>query len=82
METLTFQIDNLEHNHPLILLGAHPIHQKKAITENDKMTIVSQTQVNSLAQQILATLRLGTDEENPLFKPKDIYNQRAYQRRA
>ncbi len=46
------------------------------------MTIVSQTQVNSLARQILATLRLRTDEENPLFKPKDIYNQRAYQRQA
>ena len=46
------------------------------------MTIVSQTQVNSSARQILATLRLGTDEENPLFKPKEIYNQCAYQRQV
>ncbi len=52
------------------------------MTDNAKMTIVSQTQVNSSARQILATLWLGTDEENPLFKPKDIYNQRGYQRRA
>ncbi len=50
------------------------------MADNAKMSIVSQTQVNSSAQQILATLRLGTDEENPLFKPKDIYHQRAYHR--
>ena len=52
------------------------------MTNNAKMTILSQTQVNSSARQILTTLRLGTDEENPLFKPKDIYNQRAYQHQA
>ncbi len=52
------------------------------MTDNAKITIVSQTQVNSLARQILATIRLGTDEENPLFKPKDIYNERAYQCQA
>ena len=52
------------------------------MTDNAKITIVSQTQVNSSARQILATLWLGTDEENLLFKPKDIYNQRPYQRQV
>ena len=78
LETWMFQIDNSEHNYPPTLPGAHPTYRKKAMTDNAKMTIVSQTQVNSSAQQILANLRLGIDEENPLFKPKDIFNQRAY----
>ena len=82
LETWSFQIDNLEHKHPLTLPGANPTHRKKAMTDNVKMTIVSQTQVNSSARQILAPLRLGIDEENQLFKPKDIYNQRAYQRQV
>lgn len=49
LETWTFQIDNPEHNHPPTLPGANPTHQKKAMTDNVKMSIVSQTQVNSLA---------------------------------
>lgn len=44
------------------------------MTDNAKMIIVSQTQVNSLAGQFLAIFRLGTDEKNPLFNPKNIYN--------
>ena len=43
LETWTFQIDNPEYNHPPTFSGAHPTHQKKAMTENAKMTIVSQT---------------------------------------
>ena len=80
LKTWTFQRVNNERNHPLTFPGAHSIYRKKAMTDNDKMTIVSQTQANSSARQILATLRLGTDKENLLFKPKYIYNQRAYHR--
>ncbi len=43
------------------LPGAHPTNQKKGMTGNAKMTIVSQTQVNSSVRQILPTLQLGTD---------------------
>lgn len=50
------------------------------MTDNAKMTIIIQTQVNSSTQQILAIFWLETDKKNLLFKPKDIYNQRAYQR--
>ncbi len=80
LKTWTFQRDNNERNHPLTFPGAHSIYRKKVMTDNEKMTIVSQTQVNSSARQILATLRLGTDKENSPFKPKYIYNQRAYHR--
>ncbi len=52
------------------------------MTDNAKITIVSQTQVKSSVRRILATLRLGTAEKNPLFKPKDIYNQCTYQRQV
>ena len=47
LETWTFQINNLEHNHSPTLSGGHPTHRKKAMTDNTKMTIISQTQVNS-----------------------------------
>lgn len=49
------------------------------MTNNHKITIVSQMQVNSLAQQILATFQLGIDKDNSLCKSKDIYNQYVYQ---
>ncbi len=52
------------------------------MTDNAKMTILSQTQSNSSARQILATLWSRNDKENPLFNPKDIYNQRGYQSQA
>lgn len=38
------------------------------------LNIVSQMQVNSLAQQILTTFWLETDKENFLFELKVIYN--------
>lgn len=44
------------------------------------MTIVSQTLVNTPQRQIHSTIRLGTDGENPIFKPNNIYNQRASHR--
>lgn len=78
LETWTIDIKCSEHNHPPTLAGAHPTHRRAAMTTDVKTQIVSQSQVDAPARQIFC---LGMDEENPIYKTKDIYNQRAYQRR-
>ncbi len=50
------------------------------MTTDFKAQIVTQSHVNASAHQVLLSLRLGTDEGNPVFKAKDVYNQRPYQR--
>lgn len=62
LKTWIFKVDNSEYNHLLTLAKAYPTHQKIAISHDFKITIISQTQVNSLARQIFATLWLGTDK--------------------
>lgn len=39
-----------------------------------KLKIVTQTQVDVFAWQILLSIYLGTDEENSFHKTKNIYN--------
>ena len=78
--TWTVEIKCGDHNHPPTLVGAHAIHRRAAMTDDIKLKIVTQTQVDASVQQILSSTRLGTDEENPLYKVKDIYNQRYYHR--
>lgn len=81
LETWTIDIKCSDHNYPPILVGAHPTHRRAAMTTDIKTQIVTQSQVNTSALQILSSLCLGMDEENPIYKAKDIYNQRTYQRR-
>lgn len=50
LKTWTFKVDNSEHNHPLTFAKAHPTHQKIAMSDDSKITIISQTQVNSSAR--------------------------------
>lgn len=78
--TWTIKIKCGDHNHPPTLIGAHATHRRAAMTDDIKLKIVTQTQVDASARQILSSIRLGTDEENPLYKAKDIYHQRYYHR--
>ncbi len=80
LETWTIDIKCSMHNHPPTLAGVHLTHRRAAMTTDVKTQIVTQSQLNTSAHEILSSLRLGMDEENPIYKAKDIYNQRAYQR--
>lgn len=69
------------HNRPPTLPGAHLIHRQLARAEEVKKLIISQTRVEASSKQVIAAIRTDMDEENPLVKPKDVYNERAAQRR-
>ena len=73
-------IADATHNHLFTLLGAYPIHWQLAGTDKVKELIVSQTCVGASSKQVIAAIGIGTDEENLLVKPKDVYNERAAQR--
>ena len=74
-------IADATHNHPPTHLGAHPIHWQLARIDKVKELIVSQTRIGASSKQVIAAIQIDTDEENPLVKPKDVYNERAAQRR-
>ena len=66
---------NPDHNHGYTIPGAHPSLRKIALTDEIKEIVVNQTRAGSRPSQVLSTLRLGTkDEEDPIFKARDIYN--------
>ena len=71
----------LTYNHLPTLPGDHLIHRPFASTDELKELIVSQIRIGASSKQVIAAIRSGTDEENPLVKPKDVYNERATQRR-
>lgn len=71
---------NSNHNHPPTVAGSHPIHRKIALTDEIKNTVAVHSRINSTAKQILKAIHLDTDEKNPLFKARDVYNQRAVMR--
>ena len=68
------------YNYPPTLASFHPIYRKAAMTDEIKNTIVVQTRINSSTKHILSAIRLDTEEENPVFKARDIYNHRAAKR--
>ncbi len=68
------------HNHPPTLPGAHLIHWWFARTDKVIELIVSPTRIGASSKQVIAAIRSGTDEENPLVKPKDVYNEHSTQR--
>ena len=80
LETWSISIKNPDHNHPPTIAGAHPTHRKTAMTAEIKQTILHQIKIHSTAKQILSSLRLNGNSNNPLLKPKDIYNQQANHR--
>ena len=73
-------VDNPEHNHGFIPRGAHPSLRKIALTQEVQDTIVNDTRTGSRPSQILSSLRLDTDEEDPIYKPSDIYNVKSQTR--
>jgi len=66
-----------EHNHSATLLGARPVHRKVAMTSEVIREIEKEVRKGSAPASILTGLRLDLDEENPVFKPQDIWNARA-----
>lgn len=44
------------------------------MTQEVQDNIVNQTRSGALPKQIITSLRLNTDEENPTLKPRDVYN--------
>ena len=44
------------------------------MTQEVQDAIVNQTRTGSRPSQILSSLCIDTDEEDPIYKPSDIYN--------
>ena len=63
------------YNHLPILLGAHPIYWQLTCIDKVKELIISQTRIRASSKQVIATIQTGIDEENPLVKPKDVFNE-------
>ncbi len=80
IESWSLVIADATHNHPPSLPGAHPIHRQFARIDELKELIIFQTHIKASSKQVIAAIWSGTDEENPLVKPKDVYNKRATQR--
>ena len=62
------------HNHGHTIPSSHPSLRKIELTQAIKETVANQTRTGSRPSQILSSLRLNQDEENPIFKASDIYN--------
>lgn len=69
-----------DHNHTPTLRGSHPVHRRLTMTDEMKDQIRIQSRTETRPQQILTHLRLDTNEEDPIIKAQDIYNQRALMR--
>lgn len=78
--TWAVEIKYGNHNHLLTLTRANLTYWKIAITDNIKLKIVTQTQINTSAQQIFLFIHLRTDKENLFYKANEIYTQYYYHR--
>lgn len=61
-------------NYLLNFTNFYIIHWKIVIIDNIKLKIVTQIQVNIFLQQIFLSIYLKINEENPIYKLKNIYN--------
>lgn len=73
-------IADVTHNHPPSLPGTHLIHWQFVCIDKEKELIISQTGIGTSSKQVIAAIQSGTDKNNTLIKPKDIYNNHATQR--
>ncbi len=64
-------------NHKATLPGSHLVIRKLALTPAVQDLITRESRVGVKPTQILSALRLDKDEENPMFKRKDIYNAKS-----
>ena len=65
------------HNHEPSKPISHPVHQKMALTDKVMERIENAARTLNEPAQIIRQIRRAGDEENPIFKPRDIYNARA-----
>ena len=69
-------VENSTHNHGHIMAGSHPSIRGIAMIQEVKNIIVNQTRSGAKPKEILIGLRLSSkaNEEDPIYKPSDIYN--------
>jgi hypothetical protein len=70
------KIRNGDHNHTPTSRGSHPVHRRLARTAAVKEQIAVQSRTETRPQQIMSHLRLNADENDPLIKSQDLYNER------
>lgn len=75
-EGWTYRVRDGDHNHNSTLAGAHPVHRKIARMEEVLDQIANHAKTGAPPQQMLTHLRVGQSSETPLFKNRDIYNER------
>ena len=76
LNSWTYTIKNANHNHSSILSEAHSVHRRAVLTEEMKTIIEAHFKINIAAKNILSAIRLNADDENSLFKARNVYNQR------
>lgn len=74
-------IKNASHNHDPSKRVAQTVHRKSAMTSSVKQAIITQTGSRATPGDIIYGLHEGLDEEDPVFKHRDIYNAKAEIRR-
>ena len=71
-------MEDSTHNHDYIMPGSYPSLRKIAATATVQDDVINQTRTGARPSQILSSLRLAKNkrsgEENPIFKPVDVYN--------
>ncbi len=63
------------HNYPPSLPSAYSICQQFACIDKVKDLIISQIRIGASSKQVITAIQSDIDEENPLVKPKDVYNK-------
>lgn len=73
----SYVVQHNHHNHEPTKAVFHPALRKLAYTDEIKSDIARQIKVQIAPGKILSSLRLNGDEENPIFKARDLYNLKA-----
>ena len=74
-------VKDASHNHDPSKQVAQTVHRKAALTSSVQETIMTQTNGRAAPNDIIHSLHQGLDEEDPVFKHRDIYNLKAAMRR-
>ena len=75
-EGWSYRVQNSDYNHDPTLAGAYPVYRKIAQTEDILDQIANHAKTGAPPQQTLTHFRLGQNPTKPLFKNRDVCNER------
>lgn len=81
-DTWVLEVENPSHNHPGTKQVGHAAHRAVAMTPEVRDQIRKQTLAGDTPAQIITSLHLDCDEDDPIFIAQDIHNARARMKRV